>query len=111
MANKQVARIAAHGSGSVHVAWYDRRHGDYDVFYARSETGGATWGRDIKVSDDPGDAKQSVPSLAVGPGDLPYVVWLDEREGDVDVFFAAGLELSRQVYCPVALKSLSGAMR
>ena len=105
VANKQRARVAAHVSGAVHTVWYDRRYGSYDIFYARLDGGGSTWGDDVKVNDDTGNAKQSGPSLALGKENLPYAVWMDERGGDVDIFFSRGVELSRQIYCPVVLRS------
>lgn len=39
--------------GSVYVCWADKRHGDSDVFVAASRDGGKTWGKPVRVNDDP----------------------------------------------------------
>ncbi|MBI4512853.1 MAG: hypothetical protein HY702_01980 [Gemmatimonadetes bacterium] len=35
--------VAAEGVGRVHAVWYDRRGAASQIFYRRSEDGGATW--------------------------------------------------------------------
>jgi hypothetical protein len=76
--------IATSGS-AVHVAYHDSRNGPTDVYYNRSLDSGSTWlGTDVRLDvGDPAGASQSyrVDLAVVGSG--VYVVWEDERLGNV----------------------------
>ena len=64
-------------SGSfLHVAWVDRRGGDYEIYYKRSTDAGLTWGADIRLTNS--IAFSLFPSIAVS-GSVVHVVWNDER--------------------------------
>ncbi len=82
--------------GSVHVVWA----GEKGLFYDRSFDGGKTFGKDKLISDMPGGWLNDVEELSRSFG-LPvtkidnsngknrgtiYVNWIDERNGDTDVF-------------------------
>ncbi len=76
--------------GTLYVAWEDWRNslpdnidpviGNPDIYVARSTDAGVTWGRNVRVNDDPGTAEQrGVPALAVDPQGAVYVAWEDHR--------------------------------
>ena len=71
--------VAADEAGRVHVVWYDQRDGNAQVYYKRSTDGGATWGPDVRLSDDPSPREH--PALAAA-GEHVYVVWHDGRSGE-----------------------------
>ncbi len=76
--------IAADEAGRVHVVWYDQRDGQPQVYYKRSTDGGATWGPDVRLSDDPSPREH--PALAAA-GEHVYVAWHSAREGEgVNIF-------------------------
>jgi len=75
--------IAADEAGRVHAVWYDARDGRPQIYYKRSGDGGATWGPDTRLSEDP--APDEHPSLATS-GSHVYVVWHGIRDGGFDVF-------------------------
>lgn len=79
--------LAADNSGNVYVAWDDARHGDADVFSARSRDGGASWHDPVRVNDDAtGTGKaQLLPQLAVAPNGRLDAVFLDRRHSDNNV--------------------------
>ena len=37
--------------GLIHVAWEDNREGYYNIMYAHSDDGGATWSGDVRIND------------------------------------------------------------
>ncbi len=81
--------LATDSQGHLHLAWQDRRNGNYDIYYATSSNGGATWSTNERVSQDAGSADQTAPALAVkNDGSQVYVAWQDGRNGDDDVYFA-----------------------
>lgn len=64
--------------GNIYVNWVDIRHGDPDVFIARSTDRGDTWSAPIRVNDD-----------AVGNGKSQFFTWctVDPVTGELSVVF------------------------
>ncbi len=46
------------------------------------------WGANVKINDDTGTANQSAPKLSVDESGHVYVVWVDQRDGSAQVYFA-----------------------
>jgi hypothetical protein len=70
--------ISVSGSG-VHIAWEDRRSGNYEIFYKRSTDEGKSWGPDTLLSDSMVTMSER-PSIAVSDS-IIHVVWADKRDG------------------------------
>lgn len=81
--------IAADDAGRVHVVWYDRRDGNSQVYYKRSADGGATWGPDVRLSNDP--AWREHPAIAAS-GNHVYVVWHDARDDGLNIYFKSSAD-------------------
>ena len=62
----------------VHVAWFDNRDGNIEIYYKRSTDGGLSWGADTRLTNDPEYSGE--PSIAVS-GSNVHVVWTDQRDG------------------------------
>lgn len=67
----------------LHVVWYDRRDGNFEVYYKHSPDGGTTWEPDVRWTAAPGDSLH--PSIAVGRGVI-HVVWYDLRDGNAELY-------------------------
>jgi hypothetical protein len=90
--------LAVDIAGTVHIAWFDARDGSGAAWYSNSTDHGATWTRNVRVSDDAkgkdcGGAFNHYSELVITPyGDVAYA-WCDGREGtqlgDADIWFAA----------------------
>ncbi len=96
--------VAALPDGTVGVRWTDRRNDAArdtlnDVTMAISRDGGATWGKNFRVTDRNsawgpaphgvnGDGHTSYDGLAADGGSF-YMSWTDERSGDADVYAAS----------------------
>jgi hypothetical protein len=71
-------------SGSVvHVVWHDERDGNYEIYYKRSTDGGASWGPDLRITNDP--AYSEAASVAVS-GSTVYIVWEDNQDGNYAIY-------------------------
>jgi hypothetical protein len=74
--------------GVLHLAWADTSDGGWNVYYARSDDGGATFGAPIAVDATPPGAARGRPALTVGPAGAVYVAWEDQRDGHWDIYVA-----------------------
>jgi hypothetical protein len=93
--------LAVERRGPLHVVWTDlrAREPDTNVFHARSDDRGVTFGPNAQVDDskvgfDPDvdrPTNQWHPSLALDHGKL-FVAWQDDRLGNDDVFFTTSFD-------------------
>lgn len=81
--------LAVDPRGTLYLAWHDFRKGNQDIYFSRSTDGGQSFGRNIRVNDDPGTDGQFNPSLAVDAEGTVYLAWHDLREGQADIYFSA----------------------
>jgi hypothetical protein len=82
-AKSRTPSVAISGS-IVHVAWYDYRDGDHEIYYKRSADGGTTWGADTRLTNSSGDSFH--PSITVS-GSAVHVVWEDNRDVDKEIYY------------------------
>ncbi len=75
--------IAVEG-GKVHIVWGDEGDGDSDVYYRLFD--GTSWQPEEEISTDALDESQECPEVAV-EGDEVHIVWIDEGDGDADVYY------------------------
>jgi hypothetical protein len=88
--NRWSPTLAAAGE-TVYAAWADFRNYNWDIFLARSDDGGRTFGPNTRVDDFPGFERiNERPGLAVTPDGTLHAVWTDlrAREPDTNVFYA-----------------------
>ncbi|TES94445.1 MAG: T9SS type A sorting domain-containing protein [Candidatus Cloacimonadota bacterium] len=76
-------QIAAIGD-TVHVVWCDKRDGNSETYYKRSTDGGTVWETDTRLTDDPGNSEYS--TIAVS-GSKVHVVWEDDRDGNLEIYY------------------------
>jgi len=79
--------IAVDGSGNAYAVWGDGRNGNYDIYFSYRPAGGS-WGANVKVNDGPGASYYSEPDIVVDASGNAYVVWHDERNGNLDIYFS-----------------------
>ena len=79
--------VAVSGS-HVHAVWPDNRNGDVaEIYYKDSLDDGATWGPDVRLTDNPSESKQ--PTVAVS-GTYVHVVWHDDRDQNWEIYYERG---------------------
>ena len=75
--------IAVSGQ-EVHVVWRDFREvGNPEIYYRRSTNGGASWGGDTRLTNDPADSYS--PSVSAS-GQVVHVVWYENRDGNWQIY-------------------------
>ena len=75
--------VTASGS-AVHVVWYDRRNGNYEVYYRCSKDNGASWEPEVRLTNDVHSSR--CPSVAAC-GPAVHVVWTDNRDGNNEIYY------------------------
>ncbi len=72
----------------LYLTWADRRTGNFDVYFNRSDDGGRTWlPEDVRLDSKPaGDHSSSSPRMALS-GDSVYAAWTDSRGTSRDLYF------------------------
>lgn len=75
--------VAVSGS-AVHVAWQDYRDGNSEIYYKRSTDGGASWGADLRLTNN--TSVSEIPSVTVS-AQAVYVLWTDERDGNREIYY------------------------
>src|SRR5436853_6260054 len=73
------ARNIAASGNNVYLAWSDERIAYGEIFFNLSTNGGATWGSDVRLTNDAEFSQY--PSIAVS-GSTIHIVWMDTRDGN-----------------------------
>ncbi len=81
--------IAMDGASNYVIVWDDLRNSQYevDIYFQRYTSTGTALGVNTKVNDDVDSVKQWYPSMAMNAAGNFVVVWIDERNGNRDIYF------------------------
>ena len=95
--------------GSLYASWADMRHGDADIFLARSTDGGATWSEAQRMNDDPlgNGIDQIQPQLSVAPDGRVALLWVDRRLPCPEVDWIPDGHRGRENFCLEAFMTRS----
>lgn len=67
------------GPETAHAVWQDSRNGNADILFSTLGNGAAAWAANVKISDDPGFAAQTMPRIGIDIGGNLTMAWLDAR--------------------------------
>lgn len=81
--NNNTWNIASNG-GIVHVLWWDRRIGNYEIYYKRSMDGGLNWETDTRLTFNSGAS--TIPSLAL-LANFIHIAWNDYSDGNGEIYY------------------------
>ena len=73
--------------GTVYLAWQDSRGGDWDIYYARSADGGASFSENVRVNDET-RSQQVDPTIGVDSQGRVHVIWTDDQSGARTIYYA-----------------------
>jgi len=74
---------------AVHVIWYDNRDGNKEIYYKRSNNGGATWGADTRLTNN---SEISWDPAVEASDNFVHVVWWDERDGNYEIYYKRSID-------------------
>ncbi len=97
--------IAVSGS-TVHTVFHDQRNGEPEIYYKQSIDGGATWGSDIRLSNN--SAESDYASIAV-LGSIVHIVWRDFRDGNFEIYYKRSQDAGISFGAETRLTNNSGA--
>ncbi len=85
-----IAVSSGGNSEKVFACWQDARNvvsnnGDTDIYFAET---GSDFGTNILVNDDVGTNAQTYPVIGTDKDGCPYIVWVDTRSGNKDIYYA-----------------------
>jgi hypothetical protein len=75
--------IAADGS-NIYIVWEDYTMGVSEIYFKKSDNGGATWSKKKNLANNLGDSWYS--AIAVNGSNI-YVVWSDCTPGNYEIYF------------------------
>lgn len=84
--NQLYPALATLEGGTFVIAWRDSRNGDADIYAQRFSADGSAIGRNFKVNDDLGSAKQHLVDIAAGENGGFTIAWEDVRNGERNIF-------------------------
>ncbi len=71
--------------GKLYLVWHDSRDGNSEIYFKKSTDGGTTWSTDQRLTNASGNSTE--PAIVLGgPGKI-YLVWIDTRDGNSEVYF------------------------
>ena len=77
--------VAIDSKDAIHVVWMDNTTGSYDIYYRKSEDGGATWSPRQSIVQTSGDS--IYPAIAIGSSGALHVVWYDQTYGYPEIYY------------------------
>ena len=91
LAHQNTPVIAVDDQGNAYAVWLDKRNSIFtdarDIFSSAYSPSDGTWSANVPVNDEPAARKLS-PDVAVDGSGNAYAVWMDEREGNWDIYFS-----------------------
>lgn len=89
--NQYYVNLAVDGDDNLYAVWTDERNGsdNRDVYAQKVASSSQTklWGTDLIVNTDGlASTSQYSPAIAIDASDIAYVVWIDERYGNQDIY-------------------------
>jgi hypothetical protein len=86
-ASQEHPSISMDVTGNFVIVWDDIRNNNYDIYFQRYTSTGGALGVNTKVNNDVDSAKQWYPSISMDGAGNFVVVWIDERNGNRDIYF------------------------
>lgn len=86
--------IATNSSGTAFVVWQDEinKTEKYDIFVSHSDNG-SSWSSPVMINNGSASyytsTSSQTPKIAITADDILHVVWADNRNGDMDIYYSS----------------------
>ena len=80
--------IAVDSSGNAYAIWVDYRNDWLGDSYFAYRPAGGDWGANVQINDDVENTEQYSPAIALDAAGNASAVWQDNRNGDMDIYYA-----------------------
>ena len=77
--------VAVDSGNAINVVWSDYTPGNSEVFFKRSEDGGATWTEGKRLTFTSGDCYE--PAIALDSSDTIHVAWDSDAPGNYEIYY------------------------
>jgi len=106
--NAADSQMALDAKGDINVVWDDNVPPNYnpDIYFARSNDGGATFSTPLNVSNDSGSSVN--PFLTIDAGANIDVAWEDNTPGNQEIFFSRSADSGGTFSAPLDLSNDAG---
>lgn len=69
---------------TIHITWFDRRDGNYEVYYKNSFDNGSNWSVDKRITFDD---SSSIYPFVLSENNYVYIFYQDNRSGDFNIYY------------------------
>ncbi len=95
-----IAVSTVDGVRKVYTCWQDQRNlsnnNDNDIYFSEMPIGDSRFGTNVFVPDDGGAASQTCPAICADGNGLPYMIWVDDRNGVNAIYGATSTAIHNQ---------------
>jgi hypothetical protein len=85
--------------GTVHVAFFDKRSGLFQVYYKRSPDGGDNWDQEVLVGPAQGTTQSVRPTVAALDGDV-HIAWFAYSDFPANIHYRRSVDDGASWDCP-----------
>ena len=82
--------IAADSGNNIHVVWYDKISGNWEIYYRRSTDGGVNWSGTKRLTWNSGGSHY--PFAATDASNNIHVFWHDNTPGNFEIYYKKGIQ-------------------
>lgn len=83
--NPVLSAVQANPYDKLYIAWTDDLHGNYEIYYKKSEDSGETWSAIERLTWNSGDSVN--PDIHSNSNNEVQIVWQDDKSGNKEIYF------------------------
>lgn len=71
------------------MVWNDERNGADQIYFKKSANSGTRWGEDVRITNT---SEFSIQPTVVASGNDVHIVWMDNRDGNYEIYYKKSSE-------------------
>ncbi|MBI4182094.1 MAG: right-handed parallel beta-helix repeat-containing protein [Candidatus Aenigmarchaeota archaeon] len=93
--------LSTDAARNVHIAWFDYRDSDYEMYYTKLDENGLTLVDDLRLTVSPGNSWEETDILGIDRQGNVHLTWFDLRDGNYEIYYKRSLA---DIFCEVNKK-------